>query len=124
MEKIELMKVEFMPMSLDAGILYVSEKYRVAAHLCPCGCGSKIVTPLGPTEWYFTEDDQKATLYPSMGNWQLPCRSHYWIVDGEIEWSYAWSDDQIQEGREKEEVYRRFYYDLLERIRRAKRDAS
>jgi len=50
-DTITLQPVEFMPRELEPGILYVSEKYGTAAHLCACGCGAKIRTPLGPTEW-------------------------------------------------------------------------
>ena len=73
---IKLLHVEFLPKELELGILYVSREYGVAGHLCPCDCGSKIITPLGPTEWKFSESKGEATLYPSIGNWQLPCRSH------------------------------------------------
>ena len=120
MERINLKRVEFMPMSLDAGVLYVSEKYKVAAHLCPCGCGNKVVTPLGPAEWWFSEDEGQTTLYPSLGNWQLSCRSHYWILFGEIEWSYQWSEEQIEAGRENEELRRHFYYEILAKRKKKK----
>ena len=48
--KIQLMLVESMPKSIEPGILYVSERFMVAAHMCPCGCENKIVTPLGASE--------------------------------------------------------------------------
>lgn len=100
--KIELKHVEFIPKVLEEGKLYVSERFQVALHCCPCGCGNKIVTPLGPCEWEFTEDNGKPSLYPSVGNWQIPCRSHYWITDGEIEWSYQWSEKMIVAGRRRD----------------------
>lgn len=111
MRTIKLQRVQYMPSSLDPGVLYVSEEFNVAGHLCPCGCGNKIITPLGPTEWSFTSDDDKPTLYPSIGNWQLPCRSHYWVLDGEIEWSYQWSEKQIKAGREAEDKRRQLYFE-------------
>ena len=49
--RIELQRVEFMPKVLEPGILYFAEEYGAAAHLCACGCGSKIRTPIGPTWW-------------------------------------------------------------------------
>ena len=49
--KIELQRVHYMPKELKPGVLYVSEEFGAAAHLCACGCGAKIRTPLGPTEW-------------------------------------------------------------------------
>ena len=68
--KIELQRVQYMPKELKQGVLYVSEEFGAAAHLCACGCGSKIRTPLGPTEWAFEETDNGPTLCPSVGNWQ------------------------------------------------------
>jgi hypothetical protein len=113
MERIELERVHYMPMELSPGILYVSEEFNVAGHLCPCGCGNKIITPLTPTEWSFAVDEGKPSLYPSIGNWQLPCRSHYWIIAGEIEWSHQWTDKQIKAGRMAEEKRRRSYYENI-----------
>lgn len=77
MEKIKLLKVKYLPKDLEQEILYVSEEFGIAGHLCPCGCKNKIMTPLDPSEWSFKERNNKPTLYPSIGNWQLPCRSHY-----------------------------------------------
>ncbi len=96
---------------LDPGVLYVSEKFYTAAHLCACGCGSKVRTPLGETEWTFTDDLNGPTLYPSIGNWQLRCRSHYWIRNGLVEWAPQWSDEEIRKGRYLEEEKRRLYYE-------------
>lgn len=69
------------------GVLYVSEPYGVASHLCACGCGSETVTPLGPGGWSLNWVDGKATLNPSIGNFQIPCRSHYWIQEGTVRWA-------------------------------------
>ena len=40
--KIKLQRVQYMPKDLKPGVLYVSEQFGAAAHLCACGCGSKI----------------------------------------------------------------------------------
>lgn len=109
--KFELQRVQFMPKDLQPGILYLSEEFGIAIHLCACGCGSKIRTPLGPTEWAVQGTDLEPTLYPSIGNWQLPCRSHYWITDGEAVWAPQWSDAQVAAGRRGEESRRRHYFD-------------
>jgi hypothetical protein len=113
--KIRLQKVKYLPTELEPGILYVSLKYGVAGHLCPCGCENKIITPLDPTEWHLTIKKGKPSLYPSIGNWQLPCKSHYWITDGEIEWSYKWTQEQILAGRIEENKKRELYYEKLNR---------
>lgn len=46
-ERMRIAAVGFMPAQLEPGILYVSKKYRTAAHLCACGCGEKVRTQLG-----------------------------------------------------------------------------
>ena len=124
MDKIKLLHVQFLPRELEPEILYVSKEYGVAGHLCPCGCGNKIITPLDPTEWSFSEKNNKPTLYPSIGNWQLPCRSHYWIRNGKIEWSYQWTEDEIEEGRQLEDKQRKAYYDKLSRKNKKKKSAG
>ncbi len=103
------------PKDLEPGILYVSEKFGFAAHLCACGCGSKIRTPLDPTEWEFTDTKGGPTLFPSIGNWQQKCQSHYFITRGEIRWMPKWSPEEIADGRRREEERREEYYDALHR---------
>ena len=48
--------VKFVPEPLDDGTLYISE-YGTAVHKCCCGCGSEVVTPLGPTDWKLGKED-------------------------------------------------------------------
>lgn len=115
--KIELLHVYYMPKELKPGFLYVSKEFGTAAHLCACGCGSKIRTPLGPTEWTFDETESGPSLHPSVGNWQQACQSHYWIYRGEIIWADKWTPGQIAEGRRGEEERRRAYYDALDHQR-------
>jgi hypothetical protein len=110
---IKLRRVRYMPKELEPSVLYVSEEFGTAAHLCPCGCGTKIRTPLGPTEWSFEETNTGPSLYPSVGNWQQACQSHYWIYRGEIRWAEKWTPEQIAEGRRHEEERRRAYYEAL-----------
>ncbi len=115
--KIELERVHYMPMELKPGVLYVSEEFGAAAHLCACGCGTKVRTPLGPTEWRLEETESGPTLWPSIGNWQLPCQSHYWITRGQVVWSVKWTPKQIAAGHRAEEERQRTYYDALDRRR-------
>lgn len=75
--------VETMPEVMEQGKVYISLKYKVAIHICLCGtCGSKTVTPLGEKEWTLTDKEGKITLSPSIGNYQMPCKSHYIITNG------------------------------------------
>lgn len=115
--RIELTSVEFIPRELQYGLLYVSKEFGAAVHLCACGCGSKVSTPLGPTEWSVHQTALGPTLRPSVGNWQLPCMSHYWITSGNIVWAEEWSHDQIVAGRNAEEELRRAYFNELGRQR-------
>jgi len=108
---IKLQRVEYMPKQLEPGILYVSEKFGAVAHLCACGCGAKIRTPLGATEWAFAEKSSGPSLWPSIGNWQQSCKSHYIIDSGEIIWCGTWTPDQIMAGRRAEEARRKAYFD-------------
>ena len=106
----ELERVRHMPSDLEPGRLYVSEEFATAAHLCPCGCGTKVRTPLGPTEWEFKDGETGPSLHPSVGNWQHACQSHYWIRNGEVMWARKWSADEIEAGRRREEARRAAYY--------------
>jgi hypothetical protein len=113
LETITLQLVEFMPKELEPSILYVSEKYGTAAHLCACGCGAKIRTPLGPTEWAVSQTPAGPSMWPSVGNWQKACQSHYVIKDGRIIWCGKWTPEQVLAGRQREEERRRIYYDAM-----------
>jgi hypothetical protein len=110
LDRIELARVEYIPKDLEPSILYVAEEFGAAVHLCACGCGEKVSTPLRPTEWTLTESGGAPTLTPSVGNWQLPCRSHYWIRGGRVIWSGEWTPAQVVAGRRAEEERRRAYY--------------
>jgi hypothetical protein len=115
--KFELQRVHYMPKELKPGVLYVSDEFDIAIHLCACGCGSKVKTPLGPTEWSVRETKSGPSLWPSVGNWQQPCQSHYWIDYGTIKWAAKWTPEQIESGRQHEEARRRDYYENLEHQR-------
>jgi hypothetical protein len=115
--KIELLRVQYVPKALQPGFLYVAEEFGAAVHLCACGCGAKVSTPLTPTEWSLKEIEGRPCLYPSVGNWQLPCKSHYWIWGGEIIWAEQWTPERIAAGQQAEDRRRRQYYDALDEDR-------
>ena len=73
------------PATPETETLYVSLEYRTAVHLCACGCGAKVVTPLGPNDWVLSFDGT-VSLRPSIGSGQQPCRSHYYIRHDHIDW--------------------------------------
>lgn len=103
--------VEFIPPRLQGNTLYVSMKYAIAVHLCPCGCGNKVVTPLSPAEWRLIYDGDSVSLEPSVGNWEFPCRSHYWITRDQIIWARAWNKEEIARGRQRDEADLAAYLD-------------
>jgi hypothetical protein len=91
--------VEHLPEELEEGILYLALRYGTVAHKCFCGCRSEVVTPLSPTDWKLIYDGESVSLDPSIGNWSLPCRSHYWIKKSNVIWEKAWSPGEIAAGR-------------------------
>jgi hypothetical protein len=102
MRKIDTIRpafIERIPKILDDGVLYVSLKYGTAAHSCCCGCGVKIVTPIKPGRWELDQKDDVVSLYPSVGNWSADCQSHYWIRNNRIDWSHAYTPEQIAANR-------------------------
>lgn len=102
--------VEFIPEALEEGTLYVSILYTTAAHLCCCGCGRKVVTPLTPTDWELRFDGKTVSLDPSIGSWALPCQSHYWIRRNRVIWARRWSKEEIGEAREDQRRETEKYY--------------
>ena len=85
--------VEYMPPELEDGVLYVSMSLRLAMHRCCCGCGNEISTTLSPRRWSLTFDGETVSLCPSIGNRQLPCRTHYWIKKSRVYWLPPYTDD-------------------------------
>lgn len=102
--------VEFVPDRLEPGILYVSMPYATVTHLCCCGCGSEVVTPLTPTDWQMFYDGEAISLFPSVGNWNLPCRSHYVIRGGRVIEYGPWSEKQIMAGQDRDRRAKTHFY--------------
>ncbi|WP_205461843.1 DUF6527 family protein [Mangrovibacterium lignilyticum] len=86
--------VEYMPEEILQGELYVSMKYSVVIHSCACGCGEKVVTPLSPDDWHLSYDGETISLKPSIGNWDFPCQSHYWIRENKVINAEAWDNQE------------------------------
>jgi hypothetical protein len=95
---------ESFPDQLKPGYLYVSMEFASVAHLCPCGCATEIVTPLSPTDWRLEFDGVGVSLSPSIGNWRLPCRSHYFIHSNRVVWAGSLSDERIEYGRKRDKA--------------------
>jgi hypothetical protein len=101
--------IEFVPEDLEPETAYVSMEYGTVVHSCLCGCGSRVVTPLAPTEWRLTYDGETITLFPSIGNWSFACQSHYVIRRNEVIWLPRFSRERIaairQRDRREKEAY-------------------
>lgn len=95
--------VELMPLEIKEGVLYISEEYGTAIHKCCCGCGMKVVTSLSSARWQLRRAGNLVTLYPSIGNWDFPCRSHYWIKRNRVVWSGSMTQQEIRRVKERDE---------------------
>jgi hypothetical protein len=101
--------VEFIPDELDELTVYISIEYATASHKCVCGCGNRVVTPISPTDWQLTFDGKTISLYPSIGNWSFPCKSHYWVEKNTVYWAEQWSDARIQACRAHSAIIKKSY---------------
>jgi hypothetical protein len=111
--KISSMRAEFVeliPKQLEDGVLYVSRKFQTASHLCCCGCKTKIVTPFRNAEYTLTERGGGVSLAPSIGNWDHPCQSHYWIENSSVVWAAPMSRAAIHAGRAHDDALRDAYF--------------
>jgi hypothetical protein len=116
-ERLRHQFVQYIPAPLEPGVLYISMEYATAAHSCCCGCGEEVVTPFTPTDWQMTFDGETVSLWPSVGSWSLPCRSHYIIHKGRVLVAPAWSDRRVAVGRMQDKVAKARHYgaaDFLE----------
>ena len=85
--KINTIRPEYVtqfPRTFEDGVLYISEEFETAGHMCCCGCGERVITPLNPAKWQIRKDGNKVSLSPSVGNWNYACQSHYWISRSKV----------------------------------------
>ena len=102
--------VQYIPEQLEPGIIYISMEYATAAHSCCCGCGEQVITPFTPTDWKLTFDGETVSLWPSIGNWNFSCRSHYIIRHSRNVSADPWDGDQIRWGRRRDKKKKEQYY--------------
>lgn len=105
--------VQYVPETLEPGVLYISLDYGTVAHSCCCGCGEEVVTPLTPTDWWIIFDGESVSLRPSVGSWTLPCRSHYVITRGHVVEAGRWSVEEIENERRRDRLAKSAYYNNL-----------
>jgi len=104
--------VHYIPEELDPGVLYISIDFATAAHTCCCGCGEEVVTPLTPHDWQMTFDGETISLWPSVGNWDYACRSHYVIRRNRVIEARPLSDEEIAEGRRRDKAAKAEFYQM------------
>ena len=102
--------VQYVPGDLEPGVFYVSLEYKTCTHCCCCGCGEEVVTPLGPTDWKMIFDGETISMHPSVGNWNLACRSHYVIERGRIIEAAPWNDEQIAAEHKRDKAAKARYF--------------
>lgn len=102
--------VRNVPRELEPGVLYISMEYATAVHSCCCGCGERVVTPFTPTDWRMTFDGESISLQPSVGNWNQPCRSHYFIQKNQVLEAGSWSTAQIEVERRRDKQAKANHY--------------
>jgi hypothetical protein len=85
--EIEPIYVEFIPEILEENKVYISEEYGTSTHSCLCGCGNKVIMPIDNIinghdyGWkLIKENNGTVSFTPSVGNYQIPCKSHYIIT--------------------------------------------
>lgn len=116
--------VEFITEETEDGVLYVSIEFATAVHNCCCGCRNRVVTPLKPVSWQLTFDGESCSLYPSIGNWSFPCRSHYWIANNSVDWSYQMTDREIHANRRNDQKLRAAHFQGIESLPIRERGAN
>ena len=83
--------VERIPKQLSPNIVYHSEEFELGALLCACGCGHRVML-LVPDSHQVTSEGGMATVRPSIAVCDAPCKSHYYVTAGRIEWLPAFTD--------------------------------
>lgn len=89
----------------EPGSFYYSEDFRSSLHLCACGCERRVVLPIKPAGWQMEVAGASVSLYPSVGNREFDCRSHYLIRDGSVIWLAGMSDREVTASRERDEEH-------------------
>ena len=78
-------RVFALTLTLKEQTIYISIRFATVSHLCVCGCGNKVVTPLRPTDWKLIFDGKtKFSLDLSIGNWSSACESHYYVQNNRV----------------------------------------
>ena len=83
--------VNRIPKELRPGVVYHNADFELGALLCACGCGHR-VDLLVPDSHQIFSSNGLATIRPSIAVCDAPCKSHYVISAGQVEWLPAFSE--------------------------------
>jgi hypothetical protein len=90
------------PDEMAAGELYISPRFSLAGHLCPCGCQQEVTVKLSPARYQVTFDGT-ISLYPSIAATALFCNSHYFITRGEVDWHSQLDENQRARAKDRDQ---------------------
>ncbi|MER9102653.1 DUF6527 family protein [Mesorhizobium sp. M0848] len=85
--------VDRIPTDMRESVVYHTEEFELAGLLCACGCGHRI-TLLVPDSHQVWGEGGFATIRPSVGVFDAPCKSHYVISAGDVQWLPAFTGAQ------------------------------
>lgn len=91
--KYRYLLVDRIPKQMQEGVVYHTEEFELAGLLCACGCGHSI-TLLVPDSHQVWDEGGYATIRPSVGVFDAPCKSHYIISTGNVQWLPAFTGAQ------------------------------
>lgn len=77
--------VDRIPTQVRESVVYHTQEFELAGMLCACGCGHRI-TLLVPDSHQVWDEGGYATIQPSVGVFDAPCKSHYVISAGDVQW--------------------------------------
>ncbi len=61
-----------------------------------------MILPLNNIEWALEGTDARPSLHPSVGNWNLKCKSHYVLGQGRVQWRRRYSEAEIEVVRRRD----------------------
>ncbi|MGX9120463.1 DUF6527 family protein [Mesorhizobium sp. BHbsci] len=94
--KYRYLLVDRIPSQMREGIVYHTEEFELAGLLCACGCGHRI-TLLVPDSHNVWDEGGYVTIRPSIGVFDAPCKSHYIISAGDVQWLPGFSGAHASE---------------------------
>ena len=87
--------VDSIPKDIEKNIFYISDKYKVITHKCPCGCERNVSIFIDNGWNYSINEKDQITIDPSIAT-GLECGSHYWVKNSKILWSNPLDREEVQ----------------------------